>query len=109
MATATTILLSMSGEAAEHIAALGLQHEFDAIVQHAKETVPGLRSIEIKLSYAPWMSPDPAVLIYFHRMGGGEENDTTDDIWTNWMVETFPPEVCIAFPVLTVYEKDDGR
>lgn len=105
MATATTIPVSITHEAGERIQELGVHAPLESMLQYAKDHIPGLRSIEVWLSYAPWMSPDPTIILEFHRTHPPAGIvDPTSQYWSKWFVETFPPEIMIHFSDMTHYE-----
>jgi hypothetical protein len=106
MAT-TTILVTVTPEAAAFIAAVGQQREFEAMLERTKQTVPGLRAIEVELDDTPETGP-PGVIIWAHRDDPGPGRDRTDWNWGGWKVGTFPPEVCQNFVMLSNYHAD-GR
>jgi hypothetical protein len=106
MAT-TTIPVTVTPEAAAFIAAVGQQREFEAMLDHAKQTVSGLRAIEVILDDTPETGP-PGAILWAHRDVPGSLDDSTDRRWGDWKIETFPPEVCQNFVLLTIYHPD-GR
>ena len=109
MATTTTIPVTVTDEAATRIAELGMQQEFETMLEHTKQTAPGLRSIEVTLEYDPEEERDPTILISPHRSPPDCENDKTDWNWGTWFVTTFPPEVCWHFCLLSFYEENDAK
>ena len=108
-ATTTTIPVTITDEAAARIGELGMQREFEQMVEHAKEFFPELRHIEVTLEYDPEEPRDPTILISPHRPHQGVAYDSTDWNWSGWFVRTFPPEVCIHFCLLSFFERNDAR
>lgn len=105
MSTATTIPVTVTDEATERIKEFGLQAPFETMLQYARENIPGLRSIEVRLSYAPWMSADPTIILDFYRAHPPKGVvDPTSKYWSKWFVDAFPPEIVIHFSYLTHYE-----
>ncbi len=98
----TTVPLTVTPEATAHVAELGMQREFEHMLQHALQTVPGLRSIEVTLEYNPETGDDPRVVIWSYMEDNGRVDDPTEDEYGRWKVTTFPPEVCEHFVMLTV-------
>src|SRR4051794_24974808 len=52
--------VTVSPEAAARVAELGLQREFEQIVEHTRQTIPGLRRLEVTLAPAHDTGDDPA-------------------------------------------------
>jgi hypothetical protein len=107
MATAATIPLTISPEADAFIDEVGQRREFEAMLEHARQVVPGLRAFEVILDDTPETGP-PGAIIYAHRDDPGAGDDPTHRCWRRWKVETFPPEVCQNFAFLSIYHAD-GR
>jgi len=107
MATTATIPITISPEAAAFIAGLGLQDEFDAMLDHTRRAVADLRAIEVTLDETPETGP-PGVIIDAHRGEPWVGDDPTNRNWGRWLVETFPPEVCQHFVLLSLWPAD-GR
>lgn len=107
MATTTAIPITVTPEAAAFIAAAGQQREFEAMLEHTQQVVPGLRSIEVKLDETPETGP-PGVVLWAHRDDPGPGDDAAERRWWGWQIETFPPEVCQNFILLTI-DHTDGR
>jgi hypothetical protein len=63
MATATTMPVIISDEADTRIAELGMRREFDEIVEHARQTLPGLWKIEVSLSFHPEEPETPPTIV----------------------------------------------
>jgi hypothetical protein len=98
----TTVPLTITPEATAHVAELGMQREFEQMLERALQTVPGLQSIKVVLTYNPETGDDPRVVIWSYMEDRGLEYDPTEDEWGRWKVTTFPPEVCEHFVMLTV-------
>jgi hypothetical protein len=91
-----------SSAAAEHIAQLGLEREFEQMIEHAKQTVPGTRKIEVMLEGWPEDPSDLRIVIMPHRPHPGGD-DPAHREWIAWLVDTFPPEVCQHFTMSSLY------
>ena len=110
MATATTIPVIVSEEAAAHVAKLGMRSEFDEIVEHARQTLPGLRKIEVTLSYLvdePETPPKVALDAYRPWLSQQEEA-TIHDAWSRWFVR-LPLSTRLNFILMSMPEEADGR
>jgi hypothetical protein len=95
--TEATIPVMIAEDAAARVAELGMQREFEQMVEHIKRTAPGLRAIRVTLEYDPACpSMEPQVVILAHRDDlSGEEalKDRAGWDWGAWQGETFPPQV----------------
>jgi hypothetical protein len=113
MATGTDIPVTVTDEARAWIADLGMQREFEMMLEHTLQTVSGLNAIQVKLEHDPSGAIEPQIVIWCYRENkGGEEYeyDPTDWDWGTWKIETFPPEVCLNFVMLsTDGVPDHGR
>lgn len=105
----TTIPLTVSPEAAARVAELGMQKEFDRMLEHTRQTVPGLQAISVNLAYDPCGSDDPRVVIDVIMADPHLEDDPTGRQWGRWFVTTFPPDVCRHFVMLAGYGDADAR
>jgi hypothetical protein len=107
MATATTIPVTVTPEAAAFIAEVGQRREFETLLDHTKQVIPDLRAIEVTLDDTPETGP-PGVILWAHRSEPWMGDDPTERNWGAWFVETFPSEVCQNFVILSIYPSD-GR
>jgi hypothetical protein len=105
----TTVPLTVTPEAAARVAELGMQREFEQMLEHVRQTVPRLVTIEVELAEPYDTGDEPRVLIRPIMKNPHLEYDPTN--WENsaWTVETFPPEVCMHFCTLTRYETPNER
>ncbi len=99
----TTVPLTITPEATAHVAELGMQREFEQMLERTLQTVPGLQSIEVTLEYNPETGDDPRVVIWSYMEDRRLEYDPTEDQWGRWKITTFPPEVCEHFVMLAVH------
>lgn len=109
MATAT-IPVTVSREAAFHITKLGMQNEFDRMLEYSKQNIPDLQAMEVTLEYdGEFVDRDPMVTLWCRRPDPGRTEDVTDWEWGAWFVRTFDPAVCIHFVMVSSYEAVNGR
>jgi hypothetical protein len=92
MAT-TTVHVRVADDAAARIKELGLEKEFEAMLEHAKQAVPDLRSIEVNLYYDPGEPGEPRAVITAWQKGTPALDDPTEKNWDHWVVRTFSPDV----------------
>jgi len=102
MSIPTMVPVTISPEARAFIDRNGQGAEFDTIIDRARQVVPGLRSIEVVFDEATEEIP-PGVVLWTHRDDIGPRDDPTHRIWIDWMVATFPPEVCQNSTLLPVF------
>jgi hypothetical protein len=98
----TMIPATISPEAQAFIDRLCQAAELEKMIDRARHIAPGLKSIEVVLDEATEEMP-PGVVLWIHRDDIGQESDPTHRDWIDWMVVTFPPEVCQNFTLLSVY------
>jgi hypothetical protein len=104
-----TVPLTVTPEAAARVTQLGMQREFEQMLEHVRQTVPGLVAIEVELAL-PYDTGDyPSVLIQPIMKNPHLEYDPTDWDYATWKVQTFPPEVCMHFSTLSRYETPNER
>jgi len=102
MSTAT-VPITISPEAAARVAELGMKAELERMLEHTRQTVPGLRAIDVQLAL-PYDTGDATSILIESTMDDPHlEYDPTDTDWGKWQVRTFPPEVCRHFVMMSVY------
>lgn len=109
MSAITSIPVNVTAEAAAQVAKLGMQAQLQQMIEHTRQTVPGLRCIDVEL--APrYDEPDeePGVTIVATRDDPHLDDDPTGRRLGHWLVTTFPPDVCRHFAILIHYETDDA-
>ena len=102
MSTTTMVPVTISYDVRSFLDRLGQAEELEKMIERARQTVTGLRSIEVVLDEATEEMP-PAVVLWVHRDDIDPGSDPTHRDWINWMAATFPPEVCQNFTLLSVY------
>src|SRR4051794_5189353 len=101
--------VTISPEATARVAELGLQREFEQIVEHTRRSIPGLQRIEVTLAPAHDTGGDPRVILDAFLSGRESLVDPTFNRWRDWVLATFPPDVWRHFMLLTVDGPGDGR
>jgi hypothetical protein len=94
-------MLRISAEAKAQIKQLGMQAEFDQMVQHTREVFPDLIDFEAAVTYPPEHDREPTIVLWASLPNPGLKYDPREDEWGRWKVRTFPPEVCQHFCLLT--------
>jgi hypothetical protein len=100
MSTAT-IPTTITAEAAELVAELGMQAELERMLEHARRTISRLRRLQVEYGPDYDAGTDPAVLINAYRDPPAEAlGDRTWQEFSRWKISTFPPEVFSHFTLL---------
>jgi hypothetical protein len=103
VATGTEIPVTVTDEAHQWIAEKKMLREFEMMLEHTRQAALHLRAIEVKLEHDPSGVIPAQIVIWSYRHNPGGNYDSTDWQWGEWQVETFPPEVCLNFIMLTIY------
>jgi hypothetical protein len=106
MSATTTAPVAITPEARAFIDEVGQRREFDMMIDRARHVVPGLRAIEVVLDEAT-EELSAGVVLWAHRDNTGSGNDPTQQDWIDWLVVTFPPDVCRNFTLLPVYHNHE--
>jgi hypothetical protein len=104
MSATTTVPVTITPEAAARVAELGMQKEFDQMLEHTRQVVPGLRAIKVELALPYDTGSEPGITIEAYRSDPWVPNDPTEWNWGRWKIETFPPEVCEHFVMMTLFD-----
>ncbi len=94
MSRLTTVPVMIPDEAAAHIRQLGMQAEFEQMLEHTRQTVSGLRRIEVTLEPPYDTGNEDGIWIQAIRDRAARvENDRTWNRWGDWYIEAFSPDV----------------
>ncbi len=94
MTAQTAIPCSISPEAAERTAELGIQREFEQMLEYALQFVPDLRQVEVTLAPPYDAEEEPRIVI--NASVGYQEGDPLNpgfQIWAEWVGRTLSPDV----------------
>jgi hypothetical protein len=103
--------LQIEAAAAARVDELGLRKEFEKMIEHARQTAPGLRGIRATLEQSPeCVQEGPQVVIWVHREEPADPlaRDRTDWNWSGWRAQEFPPAVCWEIKMISVYGGPNG-
>jgi hypothetical protein len=103
MNTTTTVPVTVTPEAAEHVAKLGLRAQLEQMIAHAQQTIPKLHRIEVTLEPPYEAGVDEQVVIWAHKEFCGPDYDPAEDQFSRWVVRTFPPDVFRHLVLLTPF------
>jgi hypothetical protein len=97
----TTVPTTITDEAAELIAELGLQAELERMLEQARQTIPRLQRLTVEYRHPYDTGIEPGVLINAYCIPPAESAaDRTWQQYSYWIIDTFPPEVFSRFTLL---------
>ncbi len=110
MTPTTTVPVKISPDAAQHVAALGMQTEFEQMLEYIRNHVPDLVGIAVSLHEPYETGDEDVVLIEAVRTEESFSLDTTD-YWKlrSWYADAFPADVRRHFPLTISHGTMDGR
>ncbi len=94
---AAAVPVHVAPDAAARVVELSREGEFEAMLQHTRQAVAGLRAIEVGLYDDPDEPGQPRVIITAVKGAPAGPEDMTWEEWGHWFVRTFPPGVCRWF------------
>jgi len=103
MASKTVIPITVTQEASGYLGQLGMRPILERMLDRARQVVPKLRAIEVSLAPPSDPGEDPRLLMVAIMESHDGGYDPTQKMLGLWMVETFPPDVCRHFCLLTAY------
>ena len=104
-----TIPVTVTPEAAERVAELGMQAELQQMLDHTLRTVPNLRSVEVLLALPYDTGDETSITLQALVDHPNPVKDRTELEWDAWQLAAFPPDVCWFFRLMTVYGPPHGR
>src|SRR4051794_24902193 len=102
MTESVEVPVVVTPEAATRIAELGMQAELERMLEHARQTIPGLQRLEVERAERYDLGEEPGVAIDAYTAQSWVAGAQTSGNWREWMINTFPPRVCehFAFTIL---------
>jgi hypothetical protein len=108
--TTTTIPVTITPDASGHIANLGMQREFEQMLDRVLQTIPDLHDIEVTLEPDHEEGLHPGIVIWYAKDEPAQDGyDPSQAQLGEWKVMTFPPEVCWHFCMIARYEAPNAR
>ncbi len=101
--TTTTVPIHVTPEAAARVAELGMQAELDRMLEHTRQTVPGLRSIEVQLALPYDTGDDTTIIIQPTSDVPFRPDDPIQREWDEWQMNTFSPDIYRHFILMPHY------
>ena len=95
--TEVIIRLEITPEAIARVKELGMEREFDEMLEHTKQFVPNLVAISADRYDDPWEPDDPRVRIEAEHHASIELQMKTWNEWGAWFVRRYPGAVCSHF------------
>jgi hypothetical protein len=108
MASTTAIPVTVTQEASDYVGHLGVRPMLERMLVRARQVVPKLQAIEVSLASPSDPGEDPRLLVVAIMERPDAGYDPTQKMLGLWMVETFPPDVCRHFCLLTAYGDADA-
>jgi hypothetical protein len=99
MSVLTTVPVTITADAEKIVAGMGLQEQFEQILDHIRQTMPGLKSIRIEYAYPEELGSEPGVEIFVFKENTGEQRDPTWDALSDWLLATFPAVIWSRFTI----------
>jgi hypothetical protein len=95
MSAEITISVQIAPEAAERIAELGLQREFEQMLDHARQTIPHVSRIEVTAPPRYDLGGDPLVFLeaFVTAPGSTEARMKLERGYDEWVWSIFPQEL----------------
>jgi hypothetical protein len=90
----TTVPVNAAPDALAHVESLGMQAEFEKLIEHAAQTLPGLLRIEVTLE-PPYDTGDEDVVLIEPQIDPTVCSDPGEvrKRWVDWKLSTFSPDV----------------
>jgi len=110
MADTAVIPVITDPEAAELVTQLGLHAELEAMLKHARQTIPGLLRLHVTFAEPYDTGLDPAILIEAVRDASSSPPLTYEilDQISRWRISTFSPNV-LQYMTMLVYDEKQNH
>jgi hypothetical protein len=108
MATPGTVPITITPEAAEVVARLGMQAELDRLLERAVQTVPALKRIEVVLEPPYDTGAEDKITIEAIRGDPERLDDPTWYQWRDWIIGTSSSDVLWHFHLYMTHEPSDA-
>src|SRR5262245_33422815 len=102
MTTIADIPVTVTEEATQHVAELGLQKEFKQVLDRALQTIPGLRSLQVGLQ--PGYGYDIPVILLEGIVSDFEAACKSEEAWGLWRLTEIDPRKGQHFGLLLAPE-----
>ena len=110
MSAVTTVPITVTPEAAAHVAGLSMQKELQSMIERAQQLIPGLQRLDVVLEPPYDTGDEMAVVIEALRdLSTYDPEDRTHREWTAWQIHTFSPDILRHFTLLVSYGLNHAR
>jgi hypothetical protein len=109
MTTSTSVPVTITAEAATRIAELGMQSAVEQMIERAKQTIPGLKALDVILEPAWDTGPDDYLTIQGFSDREWDPEDASEREYDRWAIRTFPPEVTSQIVLSILYRTSHER
>ncbi len=96
-------------EAAARVAELGMQAEFEQMLDYTRRAVPDLRRIDVEVAWPYDTGREPGVTIVATTGRPWVQEERPWDKLAAWMINTFPPQVWEHFMIDLLYGGENAR
>ena len=102
--------LTTTPEAASLVSELGLQDSLEQMLEHARQTIPGLYALTVSLlpRYDEPGEIDAIIIDAFSDDPAVAKTPFSRE-WGRWQIDTFPPDVWQHFTLFDHYVPDHAR
>jgi len=96
-------------EASLRVTELGMQKEFEIMLDHVRQVIPELLRIHVTLEPPYDTGDQPRIVIEAMRGGQYLGDDPSQRQWARWEAEEFSVDICRHFTMLVTYGSSDAR
>ena len=104
MSAVSTIPLTIEPEAAARVAELGLGAELEQMLDRARQVIPSVRRIEVRLWVPEDFDDDPRVTLETICAADEAEQRRIDEEWCDWTIRHVSPDVWRHFTFFVIGE-----
>jgi hypothetical protein len=102
------IPLTVEPEAAALVSELGLQAELDQMLEHARQTIAGLRRLQVRFGPAYDTGEERVIIEAVRDPASRASKAWTREQYSRWKSAAFSPDVYRHFTLLDEYEPNHG-
>jgi len=106
MSTTSNVPVTVTPEASAHVAELGLQKEFEQVLEHALQTIPGLRAV--RADYESGYGVDIPCILIEATVSDYEAASSARDAWGVWRLTAIPPQAGQNFVLFLQEEQQNA-
>jgi hypothetical protein len=106
MSAPSTVPVTVTEQAAAHVAELGMQAELEQLIEQTRRLVPALKHIEVVLALPYDTGDEPGIVIEAWRGDTYRPGDPAEDQWDDWKIRTYSPDIWRHFTMMTHYLGD---